>query len=473
MKEATSEFTDWSAYREDADIKEATDLYFQELSRLLEEKTSISPVAYSHIEKGEAKPQQSEPKAGHASSGQKHRKSPKKQTKDPEIKQVELLGEDVKYIKSFIALHNKRKTSKAIRNLLIRLQKAITQKLINKKSPFAGEIDQIQTKLIRLVKAAGKAEAVDIVIESALLNKLVSIAGGEKVYGSISYLKRYLGMQGQPVEIEKANNFIIQAEKAIKSGKVGQDDPYLDRLQIAVKTIRKALTGKAKAVEIMKAELHGLQGILNACECGLQGIEEENNSTSEVINSLDFVKLQFKTLGFTGKWKDFIGDPPAGFTAMISGKPKFGKSYLCIDFAGYLARHHGRVLYVAKEEEFNVTLQDKVIEKEVQHSNLDISADLISDLSSYDFVFLDSVTRLGFSPEDLARLEKTYPQCSFVYIFHVRKDGRFKGRSDFQHDVDIVIEVPEKGSAIQFGRFNQGGTMEIFDDHSQVQESNH
>ena len=30
--------------------------------------------------------------------------------------------------------------------------------------------------------------------------------------------------------------------------------------------------------------------------------------------------------------------------------------------------------------------------------------------------------------------------------------------------MDVVIEVPERGKAIQFGRFNQGGEMSIFED---------
>jgi len=38
----------------------------------------------------------------------------------------------------------------------------------------------------------------------------------------------------------------------------------------------------------------------------------------------------------------------------------------------------------------------------------------------------------------------------------------FRGENSFQHDVDVVIEVPEKGRAVQFGRFNQGGDISIF-----------
>ena len=34
-----------------------------------------------------------------------------------------------------------------------------------------------------------------------------------------------------------------------------------------------------------------------------------------------------------------------------------------------------------------------------------------------------------------------------------------KSHNAFQHDVDVVIEVPEKGRTVQMGRFNQGGQM--------------
>ncbi|MBK6936994.1 MAG: hypothetical protein IPH18_09045 [Chitinophagaceae bacterium] len=60
------------------------------------------------------------------------------------------------------------------------------------------------------------------------------------------------------------------------------------------------------------------------------------------MNSMDFANMQFETIGLKGKWYDLIGDPSSNFTAMVFGKPKMGKSYLCIDFAGYLARNHGR-----------------------------------------------------------------------------------------------------------------------------------
>ena len=194
---------------------------------------------------------------------------------------------------------------------------------------------------------------------------------------------------------------------------------------------------------------------------GLGELEPLTKNT--IMNSQAIQNMKFERLGFHGKWLDFIGDPPPGFTAMIYGRPKMGKSLLAVDFSGYLAQNHGKVLYVAREEGLHATLQDKIEEMAVAHPYLDFSNFLPDDLSDYDFVFLDSVTKLQLSPENLDELRSIYPKVSFIYIFQTTKTGNFRGRNDFQHDVDVVIEVPEKGVAIQNGRFNQGGEMEIFD----------
>lgn len=66
-------------------------------------------------------------------------------------------------------------------------------------------------------------------------------------------------------------------------------------------------------------------------------------------------------------------------------------------------------------------------------------------------------------PQDLNRLKQTHPTKSFIFIFQSTKEGKFRGANTFQHDVDVMIEVPEKGKAIQMGRFNQGGEIDIFD----------
>lgn len=102
-------------------------------------------------------------------------------------------------------------------------------------------------------------------------------------------------------------------------------------------------------------------------------------------------------------------------------------------------------------------------QEDVAHPNLLEVSVLPNDLSVYDFIFLDSDSKLELTPEDLNKLKKQNPSKSFIFIFQSTKDGKFRGANSFQHDVDVVIEVPEKGEVVQMGRFNQGGEIDIFD----------
>jgi hypothetical protein len=276
---------------------------------------------------------------------------------------------------------------------------------------------------------------------------------------SINFIKRYITLNGKTGTKEKARQLLNQINRAMDSGKVTDNDPYINEIYSLKGNLKDYISkGSLKALEIEKTELNGLEELLG-CSCQqLNGLD----AVPEVMNSMDFANMQFNTIGLTGKWYDLIGDPSTNFTAMVFGKPKMGKSYLCVDFAGYLARHHGKVLYVAREEGLDLTLQNKLNENNVQHPNLFVAGVLPGELADYDFIFLDSVNKLNLNPNDLTRLRRSYPSKSFIFVFQTTKAGNFRGANSFQHDVDVVIEVPERGRAIQMGRFNQGGEMEIF-----------
>lgn len=99
-----------------------------------------------------------------------------------------------------------------------------------------------------------------------------------------------------------------------------------------------------------------------------------------------------------------------------------------MDFAGYLVRNHGKVLYVANEEGLDYTLQEKLNDNNVKHPNLYVTATLPASLADYDFIFLDSVSSLGLTPEDLRALKTQYPAKSFIYIFQATKQGELQRR---------------------------------------------
>ena len=176
---------------------------------------------------------------------------------------------------------------------------------------------------------------------------------------------------------------------------------------------------------------------------------------SGVVSSEDLMHMDFETIGLQGKFQKLIGDPSVGFTAMVFGQPKSGKSTLMLDFAHHLALKHGEVLYVAFEEGYGYTLKEKITRIGAIHPRLHFSEELPGKLGSYDFVFIDSVSRAGMELEDMIELKNIYPRTSFIFIFHATKDGKFKGGNELAHEVDVIIEV-ESGMAKGKGRFGQG-----------------
>lgn len=79
-----------------------------------------------------------------------------------------------------------------------------------------------------------------------------------------------------------------------------------------------------------------------------------------------------------------------------------------------------------------------------------------ADLSGYQFVFIDSVSKAGMDIAELDALRKAFPRTSFILIYHTTKQGRFKGANTHAHEVDVIVEVG-KGEARAMGRFNAGG----------------
>lgn len=303
-----------------------------------------------------------------------------------------------------------------------------------------------------------------------------------KIVKEVQFIDRFLAFHDKIIYKNTFGIFIDDLQKAIQEKKITKKSPVAKDITDIQNAVINAFNTMYNAKHfVLKPEtIKRLKGIIEKYDNSYDDIDQEyvkvkkkpvalegiEQKESKIMNSVDFANLEFNSIGFTGKWLDFIGDPAPGFTAMVFGMPKMGKSYLCVDFAGYLARNHGKVLYVAKEEKLDATLQKKLKDKEVAHENLFVADSLPKDLSTYEFVFLDSVNKLGLTPKDLEKLKAENKGRSFIYVFQATKGGKFKGNNEFQHDVDVVIEVPEQGKAVQFGRFNQGGEMNIFPDSS-------
>jgi len=204
-------------------------------------------------------------------------------------------------------------------------------------------------------------------------------------------------------------------------------------------------------------------------EEGENQFNEENPSDRGIMSSTELVNHTYTKYNFDGKWNEFVGQPSRNFHAMIYGRPKQGKSILAVQFAQYLSENFGKVLYIASEEGFSVTLQKKVAEFAMDNPNLDFANyrdfNQIKEalhVRKYQFVFIDSVNFIKITPEDVEDLKSANKGTAFITIQQATKNGNFRGSQEFAHNCDMVIRV-EAGQASHQGRFQEPTEMAVFD----------
>ncbi len=478
VEKSTLNYTDWNAYYKSDSIKRIIDKYIEELNEKAQVTTSIQNTNHKISDVKTIKHTTENTSLPHFKKVADIAEQKNEADEEMDFSFVERIPEEIKFIKRFLSLNGKKKTKEDLLRFINALHRSIVEKKIRKASPYAKQIEYIQEKLVLRFNEMTKPQTIEI--NEKTFYDFKNIVSQERVMPSVMLIKRYLSLNGRYSVKDKAQLLLNAMDKAVNLKKITKSDKYnklLDEMHANLLIYIRSKT--QKILSIPQAELNGLNGLVG-CPCGLSGVEDEEQESFSclerenepvkssvpqgVMSSMDFSNVQFKTLGFVGKYRKLIGDPNKGFSAMVYGKPKMGKSFLCIDFAGYLARNHGKVLYIAREEGLDMTLQDKLNAKDVKHPNLFISENIPSDLSSFDFIFFDSVNKLGLSTSDLEALKRNNPGKSFIYVFQTTKEGNFRGANEFQHDVDVVIQVPEKGLAVQNGRFNQGGEMRIFDE---------
>jgi hypothetical protein len=220
--------------------------------------------------------------------------------------------------------------------------------------------------------------------------------------------------------------------------------------------------------EIIQGILQSSQALQRSREQGVDNLQGEANDG--IMSASDLMNFKYNKYDFFGKWGDFVGQPSINFHAMIYGRPKQGKSILSVQWAKYLSENFGKVLYVASEEGFSVTLQKKVMEFAMDNPNLDFANfrdfEQIKNAvnrGGYRFVFIDSVNYIRITPEDVEDIKAENPQTAFITIQQATKNGNFRGSQEFAHNCDMVIRV-EAGMASHQGRFQEPTEMAVFED---------
>ncbi|MBO7054848.1 MAG: hypothetical protein J6W37_05645 [Bacteroidales bacterium] len=392
----------------------------------------------------EAKKTDSTPKEKKESK-QKTQKQPKsKAPKQPKVKKefsgeyVEALCPELAHIKRYCALNGKKvsEARETARRILASLQKAIVEKKIRKTSPYADEVMKLQSNLIKILDAPGNSE---INIQNA--EELKTLVKGFAVMPNIRLVKSFIAIQGKENVKEKAKDLLKKIEAS-------KDDHFKSEIEEIKRSLNKYIDGKSNAPEISAQSLAGLYGLC--------GIELKGCKSGSAVGSAEFLAAKFKILPLKGKFKKLIGDPSEPFKIMIYGKGGNGKSSLSLQFAQHLAELGKKVLYVAHEEKFGYTLQEKMRRYNIAHRNLFVTDTLPTSFKDYDVIFIDSVTAGKYEPEDLKKLDNSK---SYVYVFQCTKDGNFRGSQEFEHDVDTTIEVESFKAKTVKNRF--GGNEEI------------
>jgi deoxyadenosine/deoxycytidine kinase len=449
----------WAAYNSNENIKRVVDAFFQKLNEYLDKNPS-SVVATS--KSLPTKTVKTAPKAATAKPTPATPKMPPKKAavekEEYDSEDVELIDTDVQFIKRYAAMHGKVKSQAQILTLLHSLQKAIIERRIGKDSPYAKEIDMMQKQLISCYEKMG--DMAEIKIDSKNLKRYLEIAHSQEGMFSVALLKSYIALNGKRDVKDRSQRLFNRIKKAVEQGKITKSDKYADKLNEAYQTLKNYIDGDSAMLNINKAQLNGLMGILGENlfqKKSLNGYDDDNGM---IVSSGELLAMDFQTIGLQGKYKELIGDPSVGFTAMVYGLPKSGKSTLCLDFANYLAAHHGKVLFCAIEEGFGYTLKEKIERLKAHHPNLYITDRVPENLNDFNFVFIDSVSKAGMDINDIDALRKMHPEVSFIFIYHTTKEGKFKGVNEHAHEVDVIVQV-EKGKATSTGRFNAGGSMEF------------
>ncbi|MCQ2375160.1 MAG: DNA repair protein RadA [Salinivirgaceae bacterium] len=230
-------------------------------------------------------------------------------------------------------------------------------------------------------------------------------------------VNRYLDLLDKPTRaaamgvLSSVERFIEQADN---------NYPYMAEFAAMAVSLSDYINEETATPQIAAIDLNNIHKI--------SGVNVDNSELKGIVSSKTLLAHQFEPLNFGGKWKLLFGRPTAPFKVMVHGAPGNGKSTFAIQFAKYLASSHKlRVLYIANEESFTYTFQEKLMRLNAIDDNLKIADSLPDNFDDYDVAFFDSVNTMKLDIDDLRRIFKQNDKTSFVLIFQNNKKGQFRG----------------------------------------------
>jgi hypothetical protein len=250
----------WAAYNSNENIKRVVDAFFQKLSDYLDNNPTapVQKIMPAKVAKMEPK---SVPPAKPAPTQKKSTEKKSAVAKEEyESEDVEHIDIEVQFIKRYAAMHGKVKNQAQVLTLLHSLQKAIVERKIRKDSPYAKEIEMMQNQLIACYEKMG--DMAEIKIDSKNLKRYLEIAHSQEGMLSVVLLKAYISLNGKRDVKDKADRLFKRIKKSVDQGKITKSDKYADKLNEAYQTLKSYIDGDSVMLNINKAQLNGLMGLL-------------------------------------------------------------------------------------------------------------------------------------------------------------------------------------------------------------------
>ena len=252
IKFGSKDYSTWEYLEEN---NEFLRVYFEKLNKHLKASTSDK----ASVDKKEKTPSSVKTTDGEKRKPKTTKATSKVKPKPERIELVEKVDECIAFIKRYVNMNNQVKTKKHVLLFISALQKAITEKKIRKTSKYAKEIKHIQDELVKLYNKMGEQARIEI--KESTFNAYHKIAYGQKVMLSVSFIKRFIGIQGKKDVKERAEKLRKQMETAVQKQQINRADPNKEKLEKIYNAVRLYLEGKSKVVEVDKAELNGLNGL--------------------------------------------------------------------------------------------------------------------------------------------------------------------------------------------------------------------
>jgi len=196
---------------------------------------------------------------------------------------------------------------------------------------------------------------------------------------------------------------------------------------------------------VLKTRIKGIPKHLSQLE-DIEYHEQQTDSLEGLATLGELKQKKFNTIAISPELTKLIGEPETGFAMVVHGSPGQGKSTFTTGLAKDLADYENRVLFIAAEEGFSKSLQQKFSGYESDRVTIGDCRTLVSIKNvlkgnKFDVIILDSVQQLRITPEQLTGLRRDNKSTSFIYILQATKSGHFKGDNSFAHDADVEIKM--------------------------------